>query len=293
MVKKSKKTVGIIMAGGSGTRLSPTTKVINKHLIPIYDKPMIFYPLSTLMLSQIRDIMIICAKKDIPFYNKLLGNGNHLGLNLTYQSQDKPSGIAEGINIGKRFISNNNVCLILGDNFFYGQGLSNTLINAKDNLKGATIFAYKVKDPSNYGVVNIKNNKIVSIVEKPKSNISNFAVTGIYFYNSDVLNYFKKVAASKRNELEITSINNMYLRSKKLNTIIFNRGITWLDCGTPDNLLEASRFVQIIEQRQGYKIGCLEEIAWRNKWITSHQLKKIASGISDQIFSKYLISLLD
>ena len=269
------KTVGIIMAGGEGTRLYPATKVVNKHLLPIYDKPMIYYPISVLMLAEIRDIMLICSPKDIDSFKKLLGNGKSIGLNIKYKIQTNFNGIVEGIKIARKFISNNNLCLILGDNLFYGQGLSKTLIKAKKNNKGATIFGYKVYNAKDYGVAEIKNNKILNIIEKPKKTYNALAIPGIYFYSNNVINDYKKVKKSARGEFEISDLNKYLLSVNKLKLIKLNRGVTWIDCGSFDNFNEASKFVQIIEKRQGLKIGFLEEISYRSKWINAKQLSLI------------------
>ncbi len=284
---------GIILAGGKGTRLYPITFSTSKQLLPIYDKPLIYYSLSTLMLLGIREILIICNKADLWNYKNLLKNGNHLGINIKYKIQNKPNGIPEAFIIGESFIKNDNVCLILGDNFFYGQGLTKILNNAKLNFKGANIFGYKVNKPELYGIVSVnKKNKITKITEKPKSSRSNIAITGIYFFSNEVITYSKNLKPSKRGELEITDINKQFLKNKKLNLTMFGRGVTWLDTGSFDDLLLASQFVEMIEKRQGYKICCPEEIAWRQKWISDQNLLKIIKNIGSNNYSKYLLNLI-
>ena len=287
-MSKINKTVGVVMAGGEGTRLFPSTKVVNKHLLPIYDKPMIYYPISVLMLAEIKEILIICSPNYIDQFKKLLGNGKNLGLTIKYKTQKKYNGIVEGIKIARNFIADNNVCLILGDNLFYGQGVSKILINAKKNNKKATIFGYNINDPENYGVAEIKNKKIIRIVEKPKKISNALAIPGIYFYSNTVIDDYKKIKKSNRNEFEISDLNNHYLSLNKLKLIKLNRGVTWIDCGSFDNLIEASKFVQIIEKRQGLKIGCLEEISFRSKWITAAQLIKIGKNYKNIEYKRYI-----
>lgn len=284
--------VGIIMAGGKGTRLLPLTTSISKHLLPLYDKPMIYYSLSTLMLARIRKILIIGTSRDLEHYKHFLGSGDKLGMEIHYEIQEYPKGIPEAFTIAEKFISKNNVCLILGDNFFYGNGLSSVLLKIKkNNKKQATIIGFKVKNPSDFGVVKIKNNKITKIQEKPKKYISDIAVVGLYFYDHKVVEYSKKLKKSKRNELEITDLNNMYLKKRKLKIEVLKRGFTWLDAGTPSNLLKAAQFVNITEERQGIKIACIEEIAYRNKWISKTQLINISNYYKNSDYGEYLKSL--
>ena len=284
---------GIILAGGTGTRLFPMTKVISKQLLPVYDKPMIFYPLSTLMLSGIRDFLIITNPQDLESFKSLLGNGEEIGVNITYEIQSKPKGIAHALIIGEEFISDSQVALILGDNLFYGQGISNILKNANQKTC-SSIFAYRVVDPERYGVVEFsKDFKAQSIEEKPDNPKSNFAITGIYFYDNSAVKKAKTLKTSKRGELEITDLNKLYLEENSLNVEVFNRGIAWLDTGTVDSLGEASSFIKTIEHRQGYKIGCPEEIAWRNGWIKNSQLEIIAKKNIKSGYGEYLLSLLE
>jgi len=287
---------GIILAGGSGTRLYPSTRAISKQLIPIYDKPMIYYPLSVLMLAGIRDILIISTPEDLPRFQDLLGSGNDIGLKLSYVIQPSPDGLAQAFILGKEFIGNNDVCLILGDNIFYGNDLPLMLLSAIEKAKNnlATVFGYHVHDPQRYGVVEFdKNQKAVSIEEKPSIPKSNFAVTGLYFYPNDVVNHAAKLTPSDRGELEITSINQIYLRNKKLSVEIMGRGYAWLDTGTHESLLEASTFIEIIEKRQGYKIGCIEEIAFEKGFIDKTQLVKLAQDLKKNQYGKYLLKLAE
>ena len=282
---------GIILAGGSGTRLYPITKGISKQLLPIYDKPMIYYSLSVLMLARIREVLIISNPEYIENYKAIFNDGNQLGMNIEYAIQERPNGLAEAFIIGEKFIGKDDACLILGDNIFYGQGFSDILLEAKKN-KGATVFAYPVKNPKSFGVVEFDENyKAISIEEKPENPKSNFAVVGLYFYDNKVIEYAKKITPSKRGELEITSINDIYLKNNELNVKILGRGFAWFDCGTHDSLLEANQFVATIEKRQGYKIACIEEIAYRNKWIDKEQLKNLAKPLLKTNYGKYLMEI--
>lgn len=284
---------GIILAGGTGSRLFPMTKVISKQLLPVYDKPMIFYPLSTLMLAGINEILIITTPNDLYSFKSLLGNGEEIGVRISYSVQPKPNGIAEAFIIGEEFISNSPVALILGDNIFYGQGISKILKNANKKTC-SSIFAYRVVDPERYGVVEFsKDMKARGIEEKPEKPKSKFAITGIYFYDNTAVEKAKTIKASNRGELEITDLNRLYLEEGSLNVEVFNRGIAWLDTGTVDSLHEASSFIRTIEHRQGYKIGCPEEIAWRNGWISNDKLKKLALGYLKSGYGSYLLSLLE
>ena len=284
---------GIILAGGSGSRLNPITNVTSKHLLPIYDKPMIYYPLTSLMLAGIKDILIISTKEDIDRYKSLLSKFNEIGLNLSFEVQSKPRGIAEAFIIGENFIEGDSCSLILGDNLFFGHDLSVLVKSAFEKKEGATVFAYRVNDPTRYGVVEFdNNNKVLSIEEKPNQPKSNYAVTGFYFYDNDVIEIAKNISPSKRNELEITEVNQIYLERGKLNVEIMGRGMAWLDTGTPESLLEASQFVYTLEKRQCLKIACPEEIAWRNNWISSQKLLKISSEYNNS-YGKYLSQLLE
>ena len=266
---------GIILAGGSGTRLYPITIPTIKQLLPIYDKPMIYYPLATLMFAGVRDILIISTEKDLDSFRMLFGDGNHLGLTFSYKVQDEPKGIAEALIIGEEFIGNDNVWLILGDNIFFGHSLPKFLAKVAENRDGATVFGYYVSDPERYGVVNFdENKKVIEIEEKPQKPKSNYAVTGLYYYDNNVSKIAKSITPSDRGELEITSVNNRYLELNKLNVELIGRGVAWLDTGTYDSLLDASTFVSIIEKRQGLKIACLEEISYRLGYINKEQLEK-------------------
>ncbi len=285
---------GIVLAGGSGTRLMPMTSVVSKQLLPIYDKPMVYYPLSLLLLAGIRDVLIISTPRDVPMLQELLGSGENLGIKITYKVQPNPEGIAQAFILGEDFIGNDSVCLVLGDNIFFGHSISGQLEEAAKIKKGAQIFGYRVKDPERYGVVEFdKSGKALSIEEKPKQPKSSFAVTGLYFYDNQVVNIAKNLKPSARGELEITDVNKAYLTQGNLKVEMMGRGVAWLDTGTPDSLLAASQFVQTIEHRQGTKVACLEEIAYRKNFITAQDLKKIADKYNKNDYGKYLQDVLN
>ena len=285
---------GIILAGGSGTRLYPLTKAISKQIMPIYDKPMIYYPLSVLMLANIREILIISTPRDLPVFEELLGDGSQLGLKLEYKVQKHPNGLAEAFIIGEEFIGDDNVCLILGDNIFYGSGLSGLLEEAAKLEEGAVVFGYPVKDPRAYGVVEFdKNGKAISLEEKPENPKSNYAIPGLYFYDNTVLKKVKSIKPSARGELEITSVNEKYLEEGKLSVKKFGRGVAWLDTGTHEALLEAANFVQTVQKRQGFYIACIEEIAYQKGWIGEEKVRELAKVMMKTEYGKYLIELVE
>ncbi|MFC6204951.1 glucose-1-phosphate thymidylyltransferase RfbA [Psychrobacter urativorans] len=287
-------TKGIILAGGSGTRLYPITKGVSKQLLPIYDKPMIYYPLSVLMLAGIREVLIISTPDDIDGFKRLLGDGSDLGVDISYAVQPSPDGLAQAFILGEDFIGDSNVCLVLGDNIFYGQGFTPLLRQAVNRQKGATVFGYQVKDPERFGVVEFDDEKrAISIEEKPVKPRSNYAVTGLYFYDNDVINIAKQVKPSERGELEITTVNQIYMERGDLSVELLGRGFAWLDTGTHESLLEAAQFVETIEKRQGYKVACLEEIALNNGWLTKQQVLSAGQSMSKNAYGQYLISLVE
>ncbi len=285
---------GIILAGGRGTRLYPMTKVVSKQLLPIYDKPMIYYPLSTLLLAGIREILIISTPVDMPMYEELLGDGSALGISISYKVQEEPKGLAQAFIIGEEFIGSDDVCLILGDNIFYGKDFTKILKSAMENLDGATIFGYLVKNPTSFGVVEFdENNRVVSIEEKPQKPKSNYAVPGLYFYDNRVVDIAKNVQPSDRGELEITAVNNAYLAENRLNVQLMPRGMAWLDTGTPAGMIKASEFVETTQNMQGLYISCLEEIAWRRGFIDTAQLKAIGKELEMTDYGQYILSLAE
>jgi len=288
-----KKRKGIILAGGSGTRLYPVTQSISKQLLPVYDKPMIYYPLSTLMLAGIQDILIISTPNDTPLFESLLGDGSQWGLNISYNVQPSPDGLAQAFILGETFIGNDLSALVLGDNIFYGHDFNELLLNAMKRDDSATVFAYHVNDPERYGVAEFnKNNKVLSLEEKPKNPKSKYAVTGLYFYDNNVVSMAKSLKPSARGELEITDLNRLYLEKDKLNVEIMGRGYAWLDTGTHDSLLEASQFIATLENRQGLKVSCPEEISYRRGWISASQLEKLAAPLSKNTYGQYLQRIL-
>ena len=283
---------GIILAGGAGSRLYPMTKAVSKQLLPIYDKPMIYYPLSVLMLANIRDVLIISTPEDTPLYRKLLGNGTSIGKRFEYRVQDRPRGLADAFIIGEEFIGDDSVCLVLGDNVFFGQSLSDMLREVRTELSGATIFGYPVRDPRSFGVVEFdKNRNVVSIEEKPEKPKSNYAVPGLYFYDNRVVEIAKHVKPSKRGEIEITAVNNAYLEMKELKVCLLGRGFAWLDTGTPNGMLKAAEFVETVQSRQGMYISCIEEIAWRRGFISREELYALGENLKATDYGQYLMTI--
>ena len=285
---------GIILAGGKGTRLYPMTKGVSKQLLPIYDKPLIYYPLSILMLASIKEILIISTPEDTPLYERLLGDGSRLGMSFTYKVQDTPRGLADAFILGEKFIGDDSVCLILGDNVFFGQDMTRTLRQAMENKRGATIFGYPVKDARSFGVVEFDENRnVISIEEKPKNPKSNYAVPGLYFYDNRVVDIAKRTKPSARGEIEITAVNNAYLEMGELKVTLLGRGMAWLDTGTPSNMLKAAEFVEAVQDRQGFYVSCIEEIAWRRGFISTDQLKALGEELKMTDYGQYILSLLE
>lgn len=285
---------GIILAGGKGTRLYPMTKSVSKQLLPVYDKPMIYYPLSTLMLAGIREVLIISTPEDLPLYEKLLGDGSRLGMRFAYKVQEIPRGLADAFILGEAFIGTDNVCLILGDNVFFGQDMTRMLRRAMENEIGATIFGYPVKDPRSFGVVEFDmDHNVLSIEEKPENPKSNYAVPGLYFYDNRVVEIAKNIKPSARGEIEITAVNNAYLRMGELKVILLGRGMAWLDTGTPSNMLKAAEFVEAVQDRQGFYVSCIEEISWRRGFISKEQLRALGEELKMTEYGQYLLTLAE
>lgn len=285
---------GIILAGGKGTRLYPMTKTVSKQLLPVYDKPLIYYPLSILMLANIREILVISTPEDTPRYRELLGDGSRIGIKLEYAVQEEPKGLAQAFLIGEEFIGDDSVCLILGDNVFYGMNFPNMLLRVREQNQGATVFGYPVMNPTDFGVVEFdENGKVISIEEKPKKPKSNYAVPGLYFYDNKVIEYAKAIKPSARGELEISSVNSLYLEKGELNVMLLGRGMAWLDTGTPTGLLKAAEYVETIQSMQGMYVSCIEEIAWRRGFITTEQLRALGEELKMTDYGKYLIALAD
>ena len=285
---------GIILAGGKGTRLYPMTKTVSKQLLPVYDKPLIYYPLSILMLANIREILVISTPEDTPRYRELLGDGSRIGIQLEYAVQEEPKGLAQAFLIGKDFIGDDSVCLILGDNVFYGMNFPNMLLRVREQNQGATVFGYPVMNPTDFGVVEFdENGKVISIEEKPQKPKSNYAVPGLYFYDNKVIEYAKAIKPSARGELEISSVNSLYLEKGELNVMLLGRGMAWLDTGTPTGLLKAAEYVETIQSMQGMYVSCIEEIAWRRGFITTEQLRALGEELNMTDYGQYLIALAD
>ena len=285
---------GIILAGGKGTRLYPMTKTVSKQLLPVYDKPLIYYPLSILMLANIREILVISTPEDTPRYRELLGDGSRIGIQLEYAVQEEPKGLAQAFLIGEDFIGDDSVCLILGDNVFYGMNFPNMLLRVREQNQGATVFGYPVMNPTDFGVVEFdENGKVISIEEKPQKPKSNYAVPGLYFYDNKVIEYAKAIKPSARGELEISSVNNLYLEKGELNVMLLGRGMAWLDTGTPTGLLKAAEYVETIQSMQGMYVSCIEEIAWRRGFITTEQLRALGEELNMTDYGQYLIALAD
>lgn len=285
---------GIILAGGKGTRLYPMTKTVSKQLLPVYDKPLIYYPLSILMLANIQEILVISTPEDTPRYRELLGDGSRIGIKLEYAVQEEPKGLAQAFLIGEEFIGDDSVCLILGDNVFYGMNFPNMLLRVREQNQGATVFGYPVMNPTDFGVVEFdENGKVISIEEKPKKPKSNYAVPGLYFYDNKVIEYAKAIKPSARGELEISSVNSLYLEKGELNVMLLGRGMAWLDTGTPTGLLKAAEYVETIQSMQGMYVSCIEEIAWRRGFITTEQLRALGEELKMTDYGKYLIALAD